>query len=194
MSAPLVAILGLGEAGSRLAADLVAAGAEVHGYDPAVPGDAADPQTAVKEADVVLSVNSGSAGLAVAVDALPALRPDAVYADLNTAAPALKREIAVVVGGGGVLFADVALLGPVPARGLSTPTVASGTWRDAIRRGHGPARDARRGRVGPGRRRGDAEVAALGVHEGRSGIRRREPRRRGGSRQAPTGSSERSPA
>ena len=32
------AVLGLGEAGSRLAADLVAAGVEVHGYDPADPG------------------------------------------------------------------------------------------------------------------------------------------------------------
>lgn len=127
MSPQNVAVLGLGEAGVRLAADLVAAGAIVHGYDPAVPGGAADTQTAVKDADVVLSVNSGSAALAAAESALPALRHEAVYADLNTAAPALKQAIAARAADAGVAFADVALLGPVPARGLSTPTVASGT-------------------------------------------------------------------
>ena len=46
-----------------------------------------------------------------------------MYADLNTAAPALKRELAALVG---VRFADVALLGPVPARGLGTPALVSG--------------------------------------------------------------------
>ena len=40
--------------------------------------------------------------------------------------PALKREIADLVAGAKVLFADVALLGPVPARGLGTPVLASG--------------------------------------------------------------------
>ena len=42
-----------------------------------------------------------------------------IYADLNTAAPELKRELAALVGGAGARFADVALLGPVPARGLA---------------------------------------------------------------------------
>ncbi len=36
MSAPVVTVLGLGEAGGRLAADLVSAGVEVHGYDPLI--------------------------------------------------------------------------------------------------------------------------------------------------------------
>ena len=124
----VVAVLGLGEAGGRLAADLVAAGAEVHGYDPFVasapPGVIRDPaaEPAVAAADVVLSVTTASSALAAATGALPALRPDAVYADLNTAAPALKRELAALVP----RFADVALLGPVPARGLQTPALASG--------------------------------------------------------------------
>ncbi len=36
MSALVVTVLGLGEAGGRLAADLVSAGVEVHGYDPLI--------------------------------------------------------------------------------------------------------------------------------------------------------------
>ena len=58
-----IALLGLGEAGSEIAADLVAAGADVRGYDPKVdapPGVAArvDEADAVRDADVVLSANS----------------------------------------------------------------------------------------------------------------------------------------
>ena len=38
----------------------------------------------------------------------------------------MKIEVAHVVGGVGVLFADVALMSPVPGRGLRTPTLVSG--------------------------------------------------------------------
>ena len=131
MSARVVAVLGLGEAGSRLAADLVAAGAEVRGYDPAsvdVAGvaHALDPESAVAGSDVVLSVNSAKAALDAAAAALPALRESTIYADLNTASPELKRELAALVAGAGILFVDVALLGPIPLRGLRAPVLASG--------------------------------------------------------------------
>jgi 3-hydroxyisobutyrate dehydrogenase-like beta-hydroxyacid dehydrogenase len=135
-------VLGLGEAGSRLAADLAAAGADVHGYDPAGGLDAAgvhvaeDAESAVAGADLVLSVNTAKAAHAVAGTVFPALGADAVYADLNTASPALKRELADAAADLGVRFADVALLGPVPGKGLRTPALASGagaqTFADAI--------------------------------------------------------------
>jgi 3-hydroxyisobutyrate dehydrogenase-like beta-hydroxyacid dehydrogenase len=122
-----VAVLGLGEAGSRLAADLASAGAEVRGYDP-IRGGA--PEEAVAGSDVVFSINSARTAVEAAESARPALGPGALYADLNTAAPALKREVAEVVGG--ERFADVALLGPVPARGLATPALASGEGAKAF--------------------------------------------------------------
>ena len=56
-----IAVLGLGEAGSRLAADLEAAGAVVAGYDPDPvrgTGGAADVVSAVAGSDIVLSVNA----------------------------------------------------------------------------------------------------------------------------------------
>jgi 3-hydroxyisobutyrate dehydrogenase-like beta-hydroxyacid dehydrogenase len=120
-----VAVLGLGEAGSRLAADLVGEGVEVAGYDPARASEStADVESAVTESDIVLSVNSAAVAVDVAGVASPALRSDAVYADLNTGSPGLKQELAELVGP--ARFVDVALLGPVPARGLRTPTLASG--------------------------------------------------------------------
>jgi 3-hydroxyisobutyrate dehydrogenase-like beta-hydroxyacid dehydrogenase len=132
-----VAVLGLGEAGSRLAADLAAAGVEVRGYDPDAARGAPvarmpDPEAAVAGSDVVLSVNTARAALHVAETALPALGPAAVYADLNTAAPKRKREVAALIDAAGGHFADVALLGPVPARGLQTPALASGAGARAF--------------------------------------------------------------
>ncbi len=119
-----VAVLGLGEAGGRIAADLAAAGCTVRGWDPARTSTAASDVDAVREADVVLSLNAAAAALAVAQGVAGALRADAVYADLNTAAPALKRELARAVP---VAFADVALVGVVPSTGLRTAALASGS-------------------------------------------------------------------
>ena len=67
-----VAVLGLGEAGGLLATDLVAAGALVRAYDPAVEApvgvvDCSNEFEAVLGTDAVLSVNS-------AADALDAMR------------------------------------------------------------------------------------------------------------------------
>jgi 3-hydroxyisobutyrate dehydrogenase-like beta-hydroxyacid dehydrogenase len=131
MSTPVVTVLGLGEAGGRLAADLASAGVDVHGYDPLTSApdgvaQAGDPAKAVSRSTVVLALTTAATAFAAAESALPGLRSDAVYADLNTASPALKREICVLVAGAGARFADVALLGPVPAQGLRTPTLASG--------------------------------------------------------------------
>ncbi len=53
--------------------------------------------------------------------------PGTVYADLATAAPSLKQDLAVRAAEGEVAFADVALMAPVPGRGLATPALASGT-------------------------------------------------------------------
>ena len=70
-AAGVVAVLGLGEAGSLLAADLVAAGAAVRTYDPAVrdPVSGAavcrDEADAARGADLVLSVNSAADAIAL---------------------------------------------------------------------------------------------------------------------------------
>jgi 3-hydroxyisobutyrate dehydrogenase-like beta-hydroxyacid dehydrogenase len=110
----------------------------VRGYDPAVPESSADARTAVDGADVVLSVNAARVALGAADEALPALAAGAVYADLNTAAPALKRELAALVEAAGPRFADVALLGPVPVRGVGTPALASGSGAQAFSDAVGP--------------------------------------------------------
>ncbi|MBV9466449.1 MAG: NAD(P)-dependent oxidoreductase [Solirubrobacterales bacterium] len=139
-----VAVLGLGEAGRAIAADLVAAGASVSGWDPAVvrpPSPqvtlAANAQEAVAGAEAILSVNSGQAAPVLARELASALAPGQLYADLNTAAPRLKAELAAVIEGAGGSFADVALMAPVPGRGLRTPCLASGSGAQEFARRFG---------------------------------------------------------
>jgi 3-hydroxyisobutyrate dehydrogenase-like beta-hydroxyacid dehydrogenase len=135
--------LGLGEAGGRLAGDLVAAGVEVSAYDPDPDRDvtgvtrAVDPARAADGCDAVLSVNAASAAREAAESVLPALR-GALYADLNTGAPELKRELAELVDGAGARFVDVALLGPIPELGLRAPVLASGAGAGAFASLFGP--------------------------------------------------------
>jgi 3-hydroxyisobutyrate dehydrogenase-like beta-hydroxyacid dehydrogenase len=127
----VVAVLGLGEAGSALAADLLAAGVTVRGYDPAVKGsegvaDTGSEAEAARGADLVLSVNSAEASVDAFLAGRAGLRPDALWADLNTAAPGTKRRLAELAAAGGTAFADAAMMAPVPGRGLRVPMLASG--------------------------------------------------------------------
>jgi 3-hydroxyisobutyrate dehydrogenase-like beta-hydroxyacid dehydrogenase len=139
----VVAVLGLGEAGGRLAADLASVGVEVRGYDPLTISpegvdQATDPGSAVSGSTIVLALTTASTALAAVESALPGLGTDAIYADLNTTSPALKHDIAALVARAGARFADVALLGPVPASGLGTPALASGSGAQAFAEMFGP--------------------------------------------------------
>jgi 3-hydroxyisobutyrate dehydrogenase-like beta-hydroxyacid dehydrogenase len=133
-----IAILGLGEAGRLYAQGLAGAGAVVRGYDPHhwlnAPGVAqsADLAEALAGAEVVLSLVSGHAAASVARSALPHVRDGAVYADLNSASPAMKEEIAAHAAGQGLLMADAAVLAPVARAGHRTPLLVSGTGARAL--------------------------------------------------------------
>ncbi|MET8851521.1 DUF1932 domain-containing protein [Amycolatopsis sp. NPDC004625] len=132
-----VAVLGLGEAGGAFARDLVAAGVTVRGYDPAVAATGGVVATgseaeAARGADLVLSVNSSSAAIEALQAGLAGVGPGATWADLNTASPGTKRQLAALAAGRGVPFADVAIMAPVPGRGLRVPMLATGTAADTV--------------------------------------------------------------
>ncbi|WP_019629782.1 DUF1932 domain-containing protein [Actinomadura atramentaria] len=136
---PVVAVLGLGEAGGAFAADLAAAGADVRGYDPAVPASggirrARDEADAATGADLVLSVNLSAAAEDALRAGIGALGPGAVWADLNTASPEKKERLAALARDHGSPFADVAIMAPVPGRGLRVPMLASGDGAAAASR------------------------------------------------------------
>ncbi len=130
----VVAVLGLGEAGSRIAAGLVAAGALVRGFDPLVPAGAEVPgivecsgdADACRGASVVLSLTCAHEAEDALASALPGIDRSAVFADLNTASSGLKARLAERAARAGIAFTDVALMSPVPGHGLGTPMLACG--------------------------------------------------------------------
>ncbi len=130
MTTPLtIAVIGHGEAGSLIAGGLAAAGAQVVGYDPVAPKKptvpmAASVEEAIADADVVLSLNSSTVAVRVAEQIAPLLADDAIYADLNTGTPALKRKLAALFRPG--VFADVAVMKPVPGLAEKVPLGVSG--------------------------------------------------------------------
>jgi 3-hydroxyisobutyrate dehydrogenase-like beta-hydroxyacid dehydrogenase len=132
-----IAILGLGEAGSALARDLAVAGAVVRGYDPAVPGIEGVVATgseaeAAEGADLVLSVNSAHAAVDALEAGLAGLETGATWADLNTASPGTKRRLAGIAAEHDVAFADIAIMAPVPGRGLRVPMLATGIAAEIV--------------------------------------------------------------
>jgi 3-hydroxyisobutyrate dehydrogenase-like beta-hydroxyacid dehydrogenase len=127
-----IAVLGLGEAGARIAADLGACGVAVRGYDPiaVAPPDGVTRTSTLAEAvasvDLVLALVPASAVVAVAADAGSALAPGTIYADCAASGVADKLAAARLVGEAGAEFVDLAILGVVPATGLRTPALLSG--------------------------------------------------------------------
>lgn len=139
-----VTVFGLGEAGSLIAGDLARAGAEVHGYDPAdvaTPDGVnrhAEPGPSVTESALVLAVTAAADAQEAIVQAADEMRPGTVYADLSTATPELKEDLADTAALRRFLFADVALMAPVPGKGLATPALASGPGADDYANAIGP--------------------------------------------------------
>ena len=133
-----VAVLGLGEAGSLLARDLVRGGAHVRGWDPDLHGDLNDipiaPSfaAAVRGAEIVISVNWAIVAADVAREALPLLRRGTIYAEHNTAGPASKQDVAAIVAPSGARFVDVAMMAPVPGLGMRVPMFLAGEAADDL--------------------------------------------------------------
>jgi len=137
-----VAVLGLGEAGGIIARDLVAAGARVRGYDPVAPAPpgvtaARSDADACRGADLVLSLTTAGEAENALDQALASLGDAAgptVYADANTASAGLKQRLAAVAEQTGVPFADIAIMAPVPGRGLGVPMTVSGPAAETVAR------------------------------------------------------------
>ena len=112
--------------------------------------DNSDAASACHGADLVLSVNSAADALDALAQGLPGCAPGTIWADLNTAAPALKQAVHDAAGPS-LRVVDVAIMAPVPHRGLDTPMTVSGPAAEgyaAAMRSHGATVDVIDGPVG----------------------------------------------
>ena len=133
-----VAVLGLGEAGSLLASDLALFGDDVAGYDPAIAAAiegvnlCESAKAAVAGRDLVLAVTHASHAAPLLDSVTDDLSPGAIYADLCTGSPGLKERLAAAAAGRSARFVDVALMAPVPGRGLGVPALVGNGDQAAI--------------------------------------------------------------
>ena len=77
--------------------------------------------------EVVISCVTGAMAASVAEEAAPFLRTGHLYADVNTAAPQVKEQVAGIVEKTGALFVDAAMMGAIPTFLHRVPILASGS-------------------------------------------------------------------
>lgn len=127
-----IAILGLGEAGSHFANDLVSLGYQVSGWDPDLKRSldervefSESNAEAVKQASVIFNVNLSSVADEVAREIKDHVKSDAIFCAMNTSSPSDKVNIENILQGS-CRVVDVAIMAPVPPKGIRTPFSISG--------------------------------------------------------------------
>jgi 3-hydroxyisobutyrate dehydrogenase-like beta-hydroxyacid dehydrogenase len=143
------AVIGFGEAGSILGADLVAAGCEVAMYDILLDSPSSRAQmrdraqrARVRAADtfddavagmqVVISAVTASSSADVAARAAGVLRSGQVLLDINSVSPAKKKSNAALVEAAGADYVEAAVMAPVPPQRLQVPMLLGGKRAAAL--------------------------------------------------------------
>ena len=134
LPAPRVALIGFGEAGETFAR---AGGwrGETRGWDVLPERRAAmaragvetgaDAASALGDRAFILSLVTADQALSAPRDYAPLLPEGALWCDLNSVAPATKREAAAAIEAAGGRYVDVAVMAPVD-KGLAVPLLVSG--------------------------------------------------------------------
>jgi 3-hydroxyisobutyrate dehydrogenase-like beta-hydroxyacid dehydrogenase len=144
-----IALLGYGEVGQVLAADLGARGAtDLAAWDRLYADPASAPrQAALRQPGLVVATGLGAAlagrGLvisavtagecvAAAVEAATTIAPGAFYLDLNSVAPASKIEAAEAIAAAGARYVEAAVMSPIEPRRIASPILLGGPHADAF--------------------------------------------------------------
>ena len=134
-----VAIVGLGEAGAAIAADLVRLGLSVVGYDPLASIDlegveqVSNLAEAVSRSGYVFSLVPPAAAETVARESAGAIAPGALFVDFTSSSPQKKSTCSEVIEAAGAEFVDAGLLGVAPKTGINTPMILAGTGAERFR-------------------------------------------------------------
>ena len=88
--------------------------------------------------EMVVSCVTGAMAVDLAEEAAPFLNAAHLYADVNTAAPRIKEQVAAIVEKSGAAFADAAMMGAIPAFLHRVPILASGSGAERFRQSMEP--------------------------------------------------------
>ncbi|HEY2037515.1 MAG TPA: DUF1932 domain-containing protein [Steroidobacteraceae bacterium] len=141
--APCIALIGYGEVGQILAADLHAAGIrDISAWDCLFPLSASVPSRAAREnghvraapsmADaltertVIISAVTAANCVAAAREAAGSIPAGAYYFDLNSVAPATRRAAAEVIEAAGGRYIEAAVMSPIEPKRIASPMLIGG--------------------------------------------------------------------
>ncbi|MGH8229967.1 MAG: DUF1932 domain-containing protein [Steroidobacteraceae bacterium] len=142
MTPPRIALIGYGEVGQILAADLEAAGArDVIIWDRLFPSPSSAPSRAAASAEaraaasmteaitgstLIISAVTAANCLSAAREAAESIQANAFYFDLNSVAPQTKRAAAVAIETRGGRYVEAAVMSPIAPKRIGSPMLIGG--------------------------------------------------------------------
>jgi 3-hydroxyisobutyrate dehydrogenase-like beta-hydroxyacid dehydrogenase len=142
-----VALIGFGEVGQTLAADLIKAGAEVSAYDilfddpDSIPSRATrsiavrkakSASDAIANTELIVSAVTAASDADAARSVTSGMPRGAFYVDLNSVSPATKSTCARIVEDAGGRYVEAAVMTPIHPRGIASPMLLGGAHAAAF--------------------------------------------------------------
>jgi 3-hydroxyisobutyrate dehydrogenase-like beta-hydroxyacid dehydrogenase len=142
-----VALIGFGEVGQTLGADLAKAGVEVSAYDIlfSAPDSAPSRATqtvaarkgrsasdAIANAELIVSAVTAASDVDAARSVAAGIPRGAFYVDLNSVSPATKTMCARIVDDAGGRYVEAAVMTPINPRGIGSPMLLGGAHAAAF--------------------------------------------------------------
>jgi len=143
-----IALIGYGEVGQILAADLHAAGArDVVLWDRLFPTPASAPRraaaaskaqvansmaAALERRSLVISAVTAANCVPTAREAAASIAPGTIYFDLNSVAPQTKRTAAAAIETGGGRYVEAAVMSPIAPKRIGSPMLIGGPHASAF--------------------------------------------------------------
>lgn len=139
-----IALIGYGEVGQTLAADLATAGMrDISAWDCLFPLPTSAPSRAARtfehvrvapsladaliERTVIISAVTAANCIPAAREAAASMPPGAYYFDLNSVAPATKRAAAAAIEAAGGRYVEAAVMSPIGPKRIASPMLVGGT-------------------------------------------------------------------
>ena len=136
-----ICLLGFGEVGQTLAADLT--GTKLTSYDILFSDNDSAPSRAIKSADVrkcdsaveaaehcnlIISVVTAAEDLNAAKSIAEAILEGSYFLDLNSASPQTKESAARIIEDSGGRYVEAAVMSPIAPQRIATPILLGGTY------------------------------------------------------------------
>ena len=142
-----VALIGFGEVGQTLGADLLSAGAQVSAFDVlfanldsapsralakvAVRAASSAPD-AVKDAELIISAVTAAADVEAARSVISGQPRGSFYLDVNSVSPGVKQTCAQIIDGAGGRYVEAAVMTPIAPKRVASSMLLGGAHAEAF--------------------------------------------------------------